>query len=80
MLYEVITTLHDHQNDFSTDYRIFMNNILNYSGYRFFQSSYDSDEKGTVLSVNYDWWGTLLTYVGYFILSLGMFAARNNFV
>jgi hypothetical protein len=30
-------------------YRIFMNNILKYEGYRFFQSSYDTDEKGTVL-------------------------------
>jgi cytochrome c-type biogenesis protein CcsB len=57
------------------DKRIFMNNILNYHGYRFFQSSYDMDEKGTVLSVNRDWWGTLLTYLGYFLLALGMFAA-----
>ena len=38
------------------DYDIFMNNILNYKGYRFFQASFDPDEKGTVLSVNNDFW------------------------
>ena len=43
------------------DYRIYMNNILNYQGYRFFQASFDPDEKGTILSVNHDFWGTLLT-------------------
>ena len=34
------------------DHRIYMNNVLDYQGYRFFQSSYDKDELGTVLSVN----------------------------
>lgn len=53
------------------DYRIFMNNVLNYKGYRFFQSSYDKDEQGTILSVNHDWWGTLITYIGYFFLAIG---------
>ena len=56
---------------FESDYRIFMNNVLNYRGYRFFQSSYDKDEKGTILSVNHDWWGTLITYIGYAFLALG---------
>lgn len=54
------------------DHRIFMNNVLDYEGYRFFQSSFDSDEKGTILSVNHDWWGTMLTYVGYIVMSIGM--------
>ena len=35
-----------------------MNNVLDYQGYRF-QSSYDQDELGTVLSVNHDFWGYL---------------------
>ena len=52
--------------------RIFMNNVLDYDGYRFFQSSYDKDELGTILSVNHDFWGTTVTYVGYFFLFLGM--------
>lgn len=53
-------------------FRIFMNNVLDHRGYRFYQSSYDSDERGTVLSINQDRPGTYLTYLGYFLLSLGM--------
>ena len=53
-------------------YRIYMNHILEHRHYRFFQASYDMDEKGTVLSVNHDP-GTLPTYIGYFLLALGMF-------
>lgn len=65
-------TLLDPQNNVNMDYRIFMNNILNYDGYRFFQSSFDRDEKGTYLSVNSDFWGTLISYIGYALLTLGM--------
>ncbi|MBN7811225.1 cytochrome c biogenesis protein CcsA [Algoriphagus sp. H41] len=54
-------------------YRIFMNNVLDYGGYRFYQSSYDSDERGTVLSINQDRPGTYITYLGYTLLALGMF-------
>ncbi|MEO8515229.1 MAG: cytochrome c biogenesis protein ResB, partial [Flavobacterium sp.] len=54
------------------DARIFMNHILDYEGYRFFQSSFDQDEKGTVLSVSHDYWGTLVTYIGYFLLFFAM--------
>ncbi|WP_223551501.1 cytochrome c biogenesis protein CcsA [Aestuariivivens sp. NBU2969] len=56
------------------DYKIYMNNILNHRGYRFFQSSFFPDEKGTILSVNHDYWGTLFTYIGYFMLYLGLLA------
>ena len=58
----------------SYNYRIFMNNILDHGGYRFFQSSFDSDEKGSKLSVNHDFWGTWVTYVGYILLYLGLMA------
>ncbi|MFD2565716.1 cytochrome c biogenesis protein ResB [Aquimarina rubra] len=54
------------------DYTIFMNNVLNHKGYRFFQSAYLPDETGTILSVNHDYWGTLTTYLGYALLALGM--------
>jgi cytochrome c-type biogenesis protein CcsB len=50
------------------DARIYMNHILDHQGYRFFQASFDPDEKGTILSVNHDFWGTTITYIGYFIL------------
>jgi len=59
----------------SFPYRIFMNNVLDYQGYRFFQASYDLDEHGTVLSVNRDWWGTHITYLGYLLMGLGMMLA-----
>ncbi|EGK8032945.1 cytochrome c biogenesis protein CcsA [Campylobacter upsaliensis] len=59
------------------DYRIFMNNVLDYKGYRFYQSSYDQDELGTILSVNQDP-GKIPTYIGYFLLSLGMFLNLLN--
>lgn len=54
------------------DYDIYMNHVLDHKGYRFFQASFDPDEKGTVLSVNHDRWGTGITYLGYFMLYIGM--------
>ena len=62
----------DNNKNVKKDFRIYMNNILNYNGYRFFQSSFDKDEKGTYLSVNNDFWGTLISYIGYALLTLGM--------
>ncbi|MHA4894847.1 cytochrome c biogenesis protein [Pedobacter sp. PWIIR3] len=56
-----------------TPYKIFMNHVLDHSGYRFFQSSFDGDEKGTILSVNHDELGTNVTYLGYTMLFLGLF-------
>ncbi len=64
-------TLIDPEINLEEPHHIFMNNVLDYGGYRFFQSSYDEDEKGTVLSVNHDEMGTLVTYIGYFLLGLG---------
>ncbi|PQJ77792.1 cytochrome c biogenesis protein CcsA [Polaribacter porphyrae] len=56
------------------DYRIFMNHILDHRGYKFFQSSYDlsGEREQTHLSVNHDWWGTFITYLGYSLLYTGM--------
>lgn len=56
-----------------TPYKIYMNNVLNHKGYRFFQASFDPDRMGTHLSVNHDFWGTLITYIGYFFLFTSMF-------
>jgi cytochrome c-type biogenesis protein CcsB len=57
----------------SFPYRIFMNNVLDYRGYRFYQASYDTDEKGTILSVSQDRPGTYITYLAYTLLTIGMF-------
>jgi cytochrome c-type biogenesis protein CcsB len=56
------------------DFRVFMNNILDYKGYKFFQSSYNitPQYEETRLSVNHDYWGTLITYIGYFLLYAGL--------
>ncbi|MAO45069.1 MAG: cytochrome c biogenesis protein CcsA [Leeuwenhoekiella sp.] len=56
----------------SFDYDIYMNHVLDHQGYRFFQASFDPDELGTVLSVNHDMVGTWITYIGYFLLYLGL--------
>jgi hypothetical protein len=53
-------------------YRIFMSYFGLSKIVAFFQSSYDQDELGTVLSVNKDP-GTLITYIGYGLLALGLF-------
>jgi cytochrome c-type biogenesis protein CcsB len=67
-----VTVIDENAEDY--DYKIFMNNILDHGGYRFFQSSFDPDEKGTILSVNHDYWGTMFTYIGYFMLYFGLMA------
>jgi cytochrome c-type biogenesis protein CcsB len=54
------------------DYDIYMNHVLDHRGYRFFQASFNPDEKGTILSVNHDQWGTYITYAGYMLLYLSM--------
>ncbi|MGS2740865.1 cytochrome c biogenesis protein CcsA [Sinomicrobium sp. M5D2P17] len=65
------------------DYDIYMNHILDHGGYRFFQASFMPDEKGTILSVNHDFWGTWITYIGYFLLYAGligiMFFGKTRF-
>jgi len=70
-------------DDSTFNYDIYMNHILNHKGYRFFQASFDPDEKGTVLSVNHDFYGTLITYIGYFLLYIGllgiMFFGKTRF-
>jgi cytochrome c-type biogenesis protein CcsB len=67
------------------DYRIFMNHILDFKGYKLFQSSYDisGEVEETHLSVNHDFWGTLITYIGYSMLYFGLicilFAKNTRF-
>jgi len=67
-------TLIDEADNTTFDFRIFMNNILNYKGYKFFQSSYDltGPKEETRLSVNHDAIGTTITYIGYFALYAGL--------
>ena len=71
--FESKVTVFDKQEG-TFDFHIYMNNILNHKGYKFFQSSFDPDEKGTILSVNHDYWGTWFTYLGYYLLYFGLLA------
>ena len=64
--------VYDKKTNNSFEYTIFMNNILDYKGFRFFQSSYKQDESATILSVNKDP-GKTPTYIGYTLLFVGLF-------
>ena len=73
--YEGTTTHSDYASHltFSTDQgsvneTVSMNNIAVVEGYRFYQTSFDRDMKGSVLTVTYDPYGTGITYIGYGLL------------
>lgn len=76
--YKSDVVLIDKDANIQKPYMIFMNNILKYEGYRFYQSSFDRDEKGTVLSVNHDFAGMFVTYTGYAILFLFIILSLLN--
>lgn len=61
----------DERKNLKEEHLIYKNNVLDYDGYRFFETSYDDDEKGTILSVNYDYYGTRITYFGYILMAIG---------
>jgi len=81
--YKSEVTLIDKEQGVNMDYSIYMNNVLKHRGYRFYQSSFDQDEKGTILSVNKDLPGTGLTYIGYALLFsailLSIFNRKSHF-
>ena len=68
--YESDVTIHEGNS--SRNVRIYMNNIARSGGFRLYQSSYDPDERGTVLSVNHDPAGNAVTYAGYLLLCAGL--------
>lgn len=72
--FESKVTVIDKVDNNTFDTRIYMNNVLDYKGYRFFQAGFDPDEQGTNLSVNHDFWGTWISYIGYFLLYIGLMA------
>ncbi|MEN8006040.1 MAG: cytochrome c biogenesis protein CcsA [Candidatus Krumholzibacteriota bacterium] len=69
--YESWVTLIDEEKGIEGEkVHIYMNHPLDHRGTKHFQSSYDQDLKGTVLTVNHDP-GKLPTYIGYTLISLG---------
>ena len=47
-----------------------MNRIAVYEGWRFYQSSFDEDGRGSWLSLSRDIYGIPVTYAGYFLMFL----------
>jgi cytochrome c-type biogenesis protein CcsB len=76
--YKSDVVLIDKNANIEKPFMIFMNNILKYKGYRFYQSSFDRDEKGTILSVNHDLAGMAVTYTGYALLFLFVILSLLN--
>lgn len=64
----------------SQEAQLSMNKIADFKGHRIFLSSLDDDKKGAFFTVNKDP-GKLITYMGYFVLFVGLLAslfARNG--
>ena len=76
--YRSDVTLVDKARNVEKPFTIYMNNILKYRGYRFYQSSYDPDELGTILSVNHDLAGMMVSYSGYGLLFLFIILSLLN--
>ena len=86
--YESDIVIYDSLNNFEQGYNVFMNHVVDYNGYRLFQSSYDwsdpqakksgLDPDTTILSVNHDFWGTWITYIGYLLLAVGLLGTLFN--
>ncbi len=76
--YKSNVVLIDNRYNLKEDHSIYMNHVLDYNQYRFFQSSFDTDEQGTVFSVNHDFWGTIISYLGYTLLTLGFIITLFN--
>ena len=68
--FESFLTIHTEEGERSE--HIYMNKVIYEQGYRLYQSSYDADEQGTILTVNNDTAGTGITYAGYLLLLAGM--------
>jgi cytochrome c-type biogenesis protein CcsB len=81
--YASYVTVIDHATGTTADHHIYMNNVMDYGGYRFFQSSYKGD-RITILSVNHDALGTAITYIGYLLLAIGflinLFSPASRFM
>ncbi len=70
--YDSYVSVYDTNKKKLFDYHIYMNHILVYGGYRFYQASYDMDAQGSILSVNHDP-GMYITYLGYLLMAIGFF-------
>lgn len=68
--YKSIVTIYEKNSNSKME--VYMNKVISVQGYRLFQTAYDEDEAGTILTVSYDPIGMTVTYIGYTILLLGI--------
>lgn len=68
--YKSIVTIYEKNSHSRME--IYMNKVITIKGYRLFQTAYDEDEAGTILTVSYDPIGMTVTYIGYIILFMGI--------
>ena len=68
---DYISTISIHDGS-DTEGTVSMNRIFKHRGYRFYQSGYDADGKGSTLYVSHDPIGIAVTYTGYILLFLSM--------
>lgn len=71
---DFISTLTVHDQGYTHEGKVSMNRIYSYRHYRFYQSTYDADGKGSTLSISYDPYGIAVTYAGYWLLLLSCIA------
>lgn len=66
--------------DGGVSHSVYMNHPLDFEGYRMFQASYDMSGgvEMSQFSVNHDFVGTWITYIGYIILSIGFIFSLFN--
>lgn len=68
---DYVSTISIHDSS-DTEGTVSMNRIFKHRGYRFYQSGYDADGKGSTLYVSHDPIGIAVTYTGYILLFLSM--------
>lgn len=81
--YESLLVFKTTPNENSVEKLLYMNHVIDFQGYRFFQASYDEDEMGSILAINKDVAGRNITYFGYLLLAIGLllciFVGNNRF-
>ncbi len=77
---DYVSTIEISEGTSVTELSVSMNRIAKWRGYRFYQSSYDDDGRGSTLAVSHDPAGVPLTYSGYGLLFLSfiMFFFQRN--
>ena len=70
--YDYVSKVKITRNGNEIDGKVSMNKVFSSDGYRFYQSSYDRDMKGSTLLVKSDKYGLPVTYLGYILLLISM--------